>query len=500
VRGAGAADYGPFRAPDRSDRGIRRPGCRCCSFRRFALQAPGHPIADYMSDIQRLSAPLVIFTGGISKVAFHSIVRDRNGPARLSSRARDRSVWTILTALAGFSLLPGFLLGEDTSGGAKWDFRVFHWPAAQSFADEPFSLALQQYTSATTPLQHILLGALPWVHDPAAYRLTGFILGVAALVAFGVAVQRRFERIWPDYTMAGLAAAAVALSPGFRSAMFWGDTDALPLLFSALACLLLHDPRTGTWRARASVGRVIGVSLLGAAAFYTRQLYVFVPVLSFWLLWSRQACSRILLLCVFGATAVPALYLFWIWGGLTPPQFHPVSTVESLIYVPTLVAPFALPFLVARRWTGWRWPSKSTLAGVSLALIVLAAVFYGRTLTALGGGIATKVGLQLGPFGVPFVIVVASLGWLAIVKSLISSADNAVLFGFALGPMFLAGFFYQRYIDPLAFTIVLLFASPPLSERIVTQRSIVAGYLFFLGLEVIGLIWFGLLGHVSPNA
>ena len=267
------------------------------------------------------------------------------------------------------SLLPGFILGEDTSGGASYDFRTFHWPAAQLFADQPFFLALGQYSSATTPLQHILLGALPWVHDPVAYRVTCLVLGFAALVAFGIAVQRRFQRIWPDYAMAGLAAGAVALSPGFRSAAFWGDTDALPLLFAALVCLLLHDPRTGTWRAHASAGRVIGIGLLGAAAFYTRQLYVFVPVLSFWLLWSRRACSRILLLCVFGATAVPALYLFWLWRGLTPPRFHPVSTIESLIYVPALVAPFALPFLFAQRWTGWRLPSKSTLTEVSLAVV-----------------------------------------------------------------------------------------------------------------------------------
>ena len=442
----------------------------------------------------------MIFTRGISQLASDSTLRDRNWPAPQSIGLRDRPVWTTLAVLAALSLLPGFILGEDTSGGASYDFRTFHWPAAQLFADQPFSVALRQYSSATTPLQHILLGALPWVHDPFAYRLSCLFLGVSALIVFGIAVQRRFQRIWPDYAMAGMAAGAVALSPGFRSAIFWGDTDALPLLFAALVCLLLHDARTGTWRTRVSVGRMAGIGLLGAAAFYTRQLYVVVPILSFWLLWSRQACSRVLLLCVFGATALPALYLFWIWGGLTPPRFHPVSTIESLIYVPALAAPFALPFLFAQGWTRWRLPSKPMLAGFGLALVLLGSVFHGMTLTPLGGGLVTKIGLLLGPLGVPFVIVVASLGWIAIVKSLTSGPDNAVLFGFALGPMFLAGFFYQRYIDPLAFTMILLFASPPLRDRIVTHRSIVAGYVFFLGLEITGLIWFNLLGHVNPHA
>ena len=405
-----------------------------------------------------------------------------------------------MTALALASLLPGFLLGEDTSGGARYDFLTFHWPAAQLFADEPTAQALREYSSATTPLQHMLLGALPWVHDPAAYRLTGLVLGAAALLAFAVAVQRRFCRVWPGYEMAALAAAAVALSPGFRSATFWGDTDALPLLFSAGACLLLHDPRSGTWRTRATAGRVIAIALLGAAAFYTRQLYVFVPALSFWLLWSRHACSRLFLLGVFGATALPALYLFLIWGGLTPPRFRQAPTIESLLYVPVLVAPFALPFLFARSPRDWRLPSGRTVVGVLATVGVMTVLFGGVTLTPLGGGLLTKIGLLLGPLGVPFMILAASLGWWAIATCIASGADNAVLFGFAVGPLLLPGFFYQRYIDPLAFTIVLMFASPPLTARIVTQRAIVAGYVFFLGLEIIGLVWFGLLGHVGPSA
>ena len=168
-------------------------------------------------------------------------MRDRNWPARRSIRARERSIWTILTALAlfqsaaGVRAWRGYERRRASTTSAPFIGRR-HSRSPTNRSPGSAALFIGDHSAAA-----YLAGALPWVHDPIAYRFTCLVLGIAALAAFGIAVQRRFQRIWPDYAMAGLAAAAVALSPGFRSAMFWGDTDALPLLFSALVCLLLHD-------------------------------------------------------------------------------------------------------------------------------------------------------------------------------------------------------------------------------------------------------------------
>lgn len=408
---------------------------------------------------------------------------------------RSLAILVVLTAVSWFL---GFALGEDSSGGAVYDFRTFHWRASLLFADEPFWLVLQDYPSATTPLQHMFMAALPWVHDPVAYRLSSFCIGTLALLIFGLAVKRRFELRYPSASMATVATAAVALSPGFRSATFWGDTDALPLLFTAIVSLVLHDRKTGTWRETVSLGRITIAAVAGAAAFYTRQLYIFVPVWSFVLLWPRGKNLRLMILLIFALTAVPALILLWLWGGFTPPRFKQIGSVSNLLYVGALAVPFTLPFVFGQRLSSLRWPTQFTRIALSLTLLLLIIAFHGTALTTYGGGPITKIGLLLGPAGIGFVIVVSVFGWWAIASAATSAPNNAFLFGFAIIPLLLAGNLLQRYFDPLAFTIVLLLASPPLAAR-VNMRSILASYVLFLFLEVIGLTWYIVLDNINHN-
>ncbi|MBV8589080.1 MAG: hypothetical protein JO212_03310 [Acetobacteraceae bacterium] len=421
-------------------------------------------------------------------------------------RDRARTVRLVLAALAGVSWILGFALGEDSSGGARFDFLNTHWPASKMFADAPFLMALREDPSATPPLHHMLMAALPWVHDEFAYRLTGFAFGTAVLVAFAIAVRRRFALVWPDGSLALLATGAVALSPGLRSASFWGNTDVLPLLFTALTALLLRDRSTGTWHSSATPTRIGGVALLSAAAFYTRQNFIFLPLFSFWILAVRSRAPLVPLCFTFGLTAVPALALFRLWRGLTPPavqaeRMHALDQLASgsapdltsFVYLGAMVAPFALPFLVARKSPPGRW--KPILLGYCVLGAVLFLCFRHMQLSPLGGGAVTKLGLLLGPAGLPVVLALAALGWCCIGAALAASADNAVLFGFAAFPLLVIGALYQRYLDPLAFILVLLLASPPLAPPLVTERSVVASYMLFMFFEVMGILWYMLLGH-----
>ena len=406
---------------------------------------------------------------------------------------------SMLAAFAGLTWLLGFAFGENSSGGARYDFTISHWPTSLMFADQPFLAVIRDYPSSTTPLFHMLMAAMPWVHDPTAYRLTGFAIGTATLVIFGIAVHARFAKIWPDASVALLASGAVALSPGFRSAAFWGNTDVLPVLLTALVVLLLHDPDTGTWRAHTSLGRVVTVALVSAAAFYTRQLYAFLPVFSFWIMVTRTQVSRLLLCLIFGITAIPGLFLLQLWHGLNPPLAQAASQrdiglqIKNLISVGALAAPFALPFLFAR--PAVKRPPKAAIVAVIAGVCLFLLAFQDMVLLSLGGGVVTKIGLLLGPAGVPFVLLLSACGWWAIGTLLVAGLDDAIVFGLAIVPLLIMPSPFQRYLDPLAFVLLLLVASPTSTRRLVTERSVLAGYFFFMGLEMIGLVWYGLLRH-----
>jgi hypothetical protein len=231
-------------------------------------------------------------------------------------------------------------------------------------------------------------------------------------------------------------------------------------------------------------------------------------VIACWILATRTRSPRAFLLLVFGLAALPAFILFWYWHGLTPPavqgeKMHmlrqmsrgTVPDTTSLVYFGAMAAPFALPFLFTRpRLT---LPPKAAVVAMAAVVGCFLIVFHGMAFSPLGGGLVTKLGLHLGAIGVPTVIVIAALGWCAIGAVAVSALDNFLLFFLAIPPLLVVGTLYQRYLDPLAFALVLLLVSPSMAQRLATERSVLAGYFFFLGLLVIGLSWFVVLGHAQ---
>lgn len=94
-------------------------------------------------------------------------------------------------------------------------------------------------------------------------------------------------------------------------------------------------------------------------------------------------------------------------------------------------------------------------------------------------------------------IIIAALGWCAIGVVAVSELDNFILVSLAILPLLVAGTLYQRYLDPPAFAMILLLVSPPMAQRLAAERGIVAGYFFFLALELISLTWFVILGRAQ---
>lgn len=389
------------------------------------------------------------------------------------------------------------LCGERLAG-ARYDALVFHWPTTKAFADHLNWHALAEYDSATMPLFHILLAQVPGVGDFTVYRTIGFIIGCMALAAVGCAIHRRFRPFLRDRSLIALLIGAVALSPGLRDATFWGSTDALPLLFLGLSVLLLTDPVTGDWLDRVSGARTVAIAMISAAAFYTRQQYIVVPVLAWWLLLRRSRFGALGVTGLFVAAAAPAAALLVTWHGLTTPSHQGQQSLNpfNLIIVGAALFPTALPFVLSLRRPATKRILVVAGTGAALGLVLS---FLPLGISGVGGGIVIKLAMLLGPRGGIIVVsAIAALGWWTLISAARTHRDNALVALLVVTPLAIASPLYERYIDPIAPISIILLATPGVSRTLVQRHSIPMLFCLMLTLEVVTLTWFQIWGHAVP--
>src|SRR5262249_46279964 len=129
-----------------------------------------------------------------------------------------------------------------------------------------------------------------------------------------LAYYRRYSHYEIDWLWALFGASAILISPSFRSSAFWGNTDYLPLVFCAGTSLLLsrfQDAEGNSEGEKARIGLLTLVALAATSvcAFYTRQLYAFLPIFAAWVVLRRTDTSPFLVLSVFLLAMLPEMFL-----------------------------------------------------------------------------------------------------------------------------------------------------------------------------------------------
>src|SRR5271156_4590856 len=97
----------------------------------------------------------------------------------------------ILLSVAA-SFLVGSLLGEDSIGGARFDFYVFHWPTIERFSATSWGTALSQdYPVSNNPLLYIMTSLLPLHDNQEIYHAITFIVALLIWPLLAWAYYRR---------------------------------------------------------------------------------------------------------------------------------------------------------------------------------------------------------------------------------------------------------------------------------------------------------------------
>jgi hypothetical protein len=400
----------------------------------------------------------------------------------------------LLTVVVSFFF--GFIMGEDSIGGARFDFDYFHWPIIKRFSTMSWSAAAADYPSATNPLLYILASLSPFHNDQRTYRGMSFAIALLTWPLLTWAYHRRYSNNGIDWLWALFGASTILISPSFRSSAFWGTTDYLPFVFCAGTSLLLSRIQDSEDHESRPIGLffLIAVAVVSSSAFYDRQFYAFLPAFAAYVLITRTGTSSFVVLGVFFIAALPEVFLIYLWKGINPPtfhgQFHPAMT--NVLTVGAIIGLLSTPLIIGciRRsvadvlpeWWG-AWSNVIAFAGLFIFILALS----GTSWPEAGGGIIVKAGLGMGALGTPFILTVSYFGLLAATIFSMGSATNALLAGAFVLPFFLAFPAYQHYLEPSLAIAMFLFADTRTARALFNKRVLKYNFAFTVIILVIGI-------------
>jgi hypothetical protein len=420
---------------------------------------------------------------------------------------------SVMVFCATTSFLIGFLLGEDSIGGARFDFYLFHWPAIELFSSISWGTAVADYGgAANNPLLYAIASLLPLHGDQKIYHVITFLVALLTWPFLSWAYYRRYCNYEIDWLWALFGASTILISPSFRSSAFWGSTDYLPLVFCAGTSLLLSKFQDAEANSEGEKTRRIGLLTLVAlgatsvCAFYTRQLYAFLPIFAAWMVLRRTDTSPFLVLSVFLVAMLPEMFLVYLWKGINPPVsqsanvFHP--TMINVLGVGAIIGLLAIPLVLGciRRSLAdvvpeW-WGARSTVIAFA-GLLVFIIALRGTEWPELGGGIIVKAGLRMGAFGTPFILTVSYFGLVAAILLSMRSPTNALLVGSFLVPFFVVRESYQHYLEPSLAVTLFLFADTQTARTLFNKRVLTYNFLFSALILTIAIVYYDLFNHLS---
>jgi hypothetical protein len=407
------------------------------------------------------------------------------------------------------SFLVGFLLREDSIGGARFDFYLFHWPAIELFSSISWGTAVADYGgSANNPLLYMIASLLPLHGDQKIYHVITFVAALLTWPLLSWAYYRRYSNYEIDWFWASFGASAILISPSFRSSAFWGTTDYLPLVFCAGTSLLLSRFQDSEGEKAQTIGlfTLVALAATSACAFYTRQLYAFLPIFAAWTVLRRTHTSPFLVLSVFLVAMLPEMFLLYLWKGINPPVsqsvhvFHPAMT--NVLCVGAIIGFLSIPLVLGciRRSLAdvlpeW-WGARSTVIAL-VGLLVFIMALRGTEWLELGGGIIVKAGLRMGAFGTPSILTVSYFGVVAAILFSMRSPTNALLVGSFLVPFFAVRESYQHYLEPSLAVALFLFADTQTARTLFNKRVLTYNFLFSALILTIAILYYDLFDHLS---
>ena len=360
------------------------------------------------------------------------------------------------------TLCISFYLGENSSGGAKYDHSV-----TQEFIilfSDNLENAYDVYRPSVNPhlpFYYLILGKLSNFVDLNILRFLYLLISITLPLIFYKILKLTFKN--QNKNILFFISLIIFLSPYFRSSAIWLTNDNLTLIFFSLS--LYYFYKSERFKNNNQFYSILCLLFL-ILATYLRQNFILFLIFYIYFLFINSNFRNLLILFIINSLlSLPILHYFFFHGHidyyLSNDQVINAKYSLNLLIFLNIILFYLLPFLISKKiFKKIIYKFKNNLKEILLLIIFILIMNYFITdytifLHGFGGGVFYKVFVNLLDQPIIFVFT-AIISSILILCFFDKKIENYVLFViiFFLYPLQIL---YQKYYDPLF--LILMFSA-----------------------------------------
>ena len=253
--------------------------------------------------------------------------------------SKDKISIYILT-LIFTSFIIGFFLRENSAGGGPIDLE-HEWNNFKLLKENFLYFLNIDYEASRLPLYHYFnIKINHYIYDKKDFINSFFLYSFLVPIFFYLALRYNFKNV-PKYKIY-LIVSLIFLSPFFRTSSYWGLQENLAYMFFFLSLI--------SYQCSIKIIKKYLTIFLAFLSFYADQKFLIIPIIYFFLFFdfSKKIYHnfflnlRLVFFC--SVLIIPALLIFYKWGGISGPQGNKsLLKLDNVLVFIQLIAIYLLP-------------------------------------------------------------------------------------------------------------------------------------------------------------
>jgi len=393
----------------------------------------------------------------------------------------------IFFVLAFFSLLIGFLLNEDVSGGGtSGDF--YH--TLSYVVELKKNIFAVSEVTVHLPLHYIILSRIDLLfNDTTTLRFVFLIISISVPLIFYLCLKIKFISLSSNKAL--IISSLIFLFPSFRYSAIWANAHITALIFFLLSTYFFLKVKKFSL---SNINIYLNLLFLSLAT-YSRQyyalfflFYLYLYYKNFKFLYFIFISFYIFLLSIPGWTLIYYNPKFLL-GDNEAPIFS-LKLYNSLLISSSIILFYFIPliFIILLKNKNFLFKNSSFLiisALISISIVLISSIFFDYNFK-IGGGIFAKASRYL--FSNNLLFYLSSIfGFIIIFYIAREHRDNflilsIILFGFS------GTYVLQKYFEPMFFMILYLYIKTNFYKYLLNMKFIFISYLYYFFYYIAALV------------